>query len=295
MPCYHPIKAWQGKEKHPSGKRKIVFKPENGIPGSRFAVPCGQCIGCRLEYSRQWALRCVHEASLHDHNCFLTLTYAPEHLPRDGGLDKRHFQLFVKRLRKRSRAKLRYFMCGEYGEFKRPHYHACLFGYQPPDAQLWKSTDTGDLYTSEFLSDVWGKGFVTIGALTFESAAYVARYCLKKIKGEAAKNEYERVDPETGEVFDIQPEYAGMSRRPGIAAEWYKKFQSDVYPSDFVISRGVKMKPPRFYDSLFPDIDQIKLKRRFHVEQKAADNTPRRLRDKEVVKRAQLKLCERNL
>jgi len=92
MACFHPLQAYQldtGEiQFHDSGR------------GHPLELPCGQCIGCRLERSRQWAIRCVHEASMHENNCFITLTYAPEYLPPDGGLIKSDFQKFIKRLRK---------------------------------------------------------------------------------------------------------------------------------------------------------------------------------------------------
>ena len=151
-------------------------------------VPCGQCIGCRLERSRQWAIRCVHEASLHTDNCFITLTYSPDCLPSDGSLNHDDFQKFFKRLRKHiAPKKIRYYMCGEYGEdlqqpskLGRPHFHACLFGLDFDDKQLYIVRDDVKLYTSATLEKIWGKGFVTIGDVTFESAAYVARYIAKK-------------------------------------------------------------------------------------------------------------------
>ena len=259
-------------------------------------LPCGQCIGCRLERSRQWAVRCVHEASLHEDNCFITLTYDCDSMPRDFGLCKRDLQLFFKRVRKNIGVKLRYYACGEYGETtRRPHYHACLFGYRPQDLELLKERDGVRLYTSEFLQKQWKNGYVTVGDVTFESAAYVARYIMKKVNGEKAEDHYMRTDGDTGEVHEIQPEYTTMSRRPGIGRDWYEQFKSDAFPSDFIIMRGVKMKPPRYYDSLYEHIDQLKVKRRFKALKHAKDNTPQRLKVKETVKTAQITKLKRGL
>jgi hypothetical protein len=131
MPCYFPITAWRSKDgKNEAGKWPVVFKPTAGYLDKELKLPCGRCIGCRLERSRQWAVRCVHEASLHEKNCFITLTYSPENLPKDGSLDVSHFQKFMKRFRKRFGPGIRFFHCGEYGEsLSRPHYHACIFGF----------------------------------------------------------------------------------------------------------------------------------------------------------------------
>ena len=235
-----------------NGKRKIVFNPRDGFSDLPILLPCGQCIGCRLERSRQWAIRCMHEAQLHDENSYITLTYNDKNLPKDGSLNLRHFQLFMKRLRKKTGKKIRFYHCGEYGEkFKRPHYHACLFGYQFPDLRYFKTINGNKLYTSKYLDSVWTNkngetmGFSTIGNVTFESAAYVARYIMKKINGEKAEAHY--VNKETGEI--LKPEYTTMSRRPGgLGAEWLKKYKTDVYPGDFVVVRGKKMKPPKYYD-----------------------------------------------
>lgn len=242
MPCFRPLKGYRSSTVNPSGKRSIVFNIREGFQDLPVTLPCGRCIGCRLERSRQWAIRCVHEASLYESNSFITLTYAPIHLPPSGTLIKKHFQDFMKRLRKSYSEKIRYFHCGEYGEsLGRPHYHACLFNLDFADKYLWKQTPGGPLYVSESLNEIWGKGFCVVGDVTFDSAAYVARYITKKITGEPAEAHY------NGKL----PEYTTMSRRPGIGRGWYEKFRVDTYPSDSVISRQREMKPPKFYDKLF--------------------------------------------
>ena len=187
MACYSPLEGYRR-----IGGGWTPRKQDSA--GTRLNVPCGQCIGCRLEYSRQWAIRCMHEAQLHESNAFITLTYADEHLPQDRSLDKREFQLFIKRLRKSIQPqRLRYFHCGEYGaKLGRPHYHACLFGFDFPDKELQRYSKTGEkLYRSDLLDSAWqNKGWALIGEVTFQSAAYVARYITKKITGEAAHDHY---------------------------------------------------------------------------------------------------------
>jgi len=184
-------------------------------------------------------------------NAFITLTYNDANLPTDGSLQLRDFQLFMKRLRKRL-GRVRFYHCGEYGEkFRRPHYHACLFGMDFPDKKLFKIQNKQRLYTSDILSELWPLGFSTTGDVTFESAAYVARYITKKITGASAEAHYENINPETGEISSLKPEYTTMSRRPGLGASWLEKYLSDVYPGDFVVIRGKKMKPPKYYDSIY--------------------------------------------
>lgn len=296
MPCYHPISAWQLLNiKTANGKPTISFKNPHAIPSPGrvgIQVPCGQCIGCRLERSRQWAIRCVHEAYCHDDNAFITLTYSKENIPSDVSLKKSHFQKFMKRLRKAiSPKKVRFFHCGEYGELnKRPHYHSCIFGYDFPDKILYTIRDECRLYRSPMLEKLWPLGFSTVGDVTFESAAYVARYITKKITGDLAEKHYGA----------RAPEYTTMSRRPGIGKNWYDQFSSDVFPSDEVVIRGKILRPPRFYDKQLEKQDsktyeKIKVDRKNAALYNAADNTKARLRVKETCKLAQFKLLKRGL
>ena len=229
MTCYHPLKAYWAVSK--DGDRSITFN-YNKSEGVMIKLPCGQCIGCRLERSRQWAVRCMHEASMHKSNCFVTLTYNDYYLPENGSLVKSDFQKFMKRLRKKVGTTVRYYYCGEYGEnFGRPHYHVILFGYDFKDKFLWRENSNGDkCYRSELLEQLWPFGISEIGDVTFQSAAYVARYVMKKRTGDVAKEYY----------GDRLPEYNDMSRRPGIGALWLEKYQNDVYPHDFVVMNGKK-------------------------------------------------------
>jgi hypothetical protein len=268
MPCYRPLQAWQQRQ-----GCKPVFKPKDGY--LQLFLPCGQCIGCRLEHSRQWALRCEHEASLHDDNMFLTLTYDDEYLPKYKNLIKSDIQKFIKNLRYlvensknsgileekggKTERTFKYYYCGEYGdETERPHYHALIFGFRVDDLETYKRTFNGDiLYNSEKLNKCWKRGNVIIGHLTFESAAYTARYCLKKIGGKkrdeidenTGLRHYEIVDPETAEIIEKQPEFAHMSLKRPIGKEWYEKYKNDLI-KDFITSRNIKMKPPKYYDTL---------------------------------------------
>ncbi len=245
MACYFPIHGYRAKRKNPSGKYSIVFNRKDGYVDLPVDVPCGQCIGCRLERSRQWAVRCLHEAKLHDQSCFLTLTYSPENLPQGGTLVKKHMQDFFKRFRKNTGIKLRYFYCGEYGEqLSRPHYHAIVYGYDFPDKSLIRGGEF-PLYRSDSLAALWPFGFSSIGAVTFESAAYVARYVTKKVTGEKAADHY----------GDRLPEYVDMSRRPGIGRDFALQYKDEILRSDSVISRGIEMRPPRFYDKIYDVFD----------------------------------------
>lgn len=317
MACYKPLKAYRALAVNPSGKRSLVFNPKFGYTDMPVEVPCGQCIGCRLERSRQWAMRCLHEASLHKDSCFITLTYNDENLPDDCSVHVEHFQKFMKRFRKAvAPRKIRFFHCGEYGsndpnnpkhvrqygisKLGRPHYHALIFGYDFDDLELVREKDGIRLYHSAMLSGLWPYGFNTVGSVTFESAAYVARYVTKKINGEQAEEHYTRTDPETGEVFHVEPEYVTMSRRPGIGSKWFEEYSGDAYPKDFITVRGKEIKPPKYYDKLLELTDEemylsVKAARLRLAKANAPDNTPDRLAQKEKVKLAQAAMLVRPL
>jgi len=294
MPCYHPLTAYRTQ----SGQ--VVFSANPKIVVAELTLPCGQCVGCRLERSRQWAVRCMHEASLHTDNCFITLTYDEANCPVS--LDYSHFQKFMKRLRKFYKVPIRFYMCGEYGELEaRPHFHACLFGFNFPDRQPLRLLGNSKMFKSESLAKLWPFGFSSIGAVNFESAAYVARYVMKKVTGDLADTHYQTIVMETGEIIQRLPEFCHMSLKPGIGANWIDKFSSDVYPSDEVIVRGRSTRPPRYYDKrfyandinidVFEDVAfRRELEARLHVE----DSSPERLDVREQVTNARIASLKRN-
>lgn len=294
MTCFSPLLGYKSRSKNPTtGKRSIVFNPKLAYSDLPVKIPCGQCIGCRLEHSRQWAIRCTHEASLYEKNCFITLTYDDTNLPNDYSLDVRHFQLFMKRLRKKYGTKIRFYHCGEYGEnTDRPHYHACLFNHDFSDKKPWKQINDNTLYTSESLENLWGLGFTSLGDVTFQSAAYVARYIVKKITGEHAENYYQHLDSQ-GELHDRCPPYTTMSRRPGIGKLWLNKYQTDVYPSDQVILNGKTMRPPKYYDKQMENAHcetyaKIRNNRILKSKKHLIDQTPERLRVRQIVQASKL-------
>lgn len=315
MTCFNPLQGWRSKIVNPSGKRSIVFNKDSGYEDLPVEVPCGQCVGCRLERSRQWAIRCVHEASLYDDNIFITLTYNDEHLPSNESLVKSDFQKFMKRLRKRyprsKENKIRYFMCGEYGQkckicgknyndcrrsncnwtpvLGRPHYHACIFNFDFTDKRLFKLIEGNRYYDSEELSSLWPFGYSLISDVNFHTAAYTARYIVKKVTGEKAIPHYN----------DLEPEYCTMSRRPGLGKGWYDKYSGDLFPHDRTIINGKEVTVPKFYRQLH-ELDEPKLsfllksvRKKLAVE--SDDNTIRRLRDREKVLQSRLTTLKREM
>lgn len=304
MSCYKPVAAFQSLEANSEGKRPVFWhRPDCDY--KCVQIPCGKCDGCKLDMARMWAARCVHESQLHDDNCVITLTYNDEFLPRDGNLVKQHFQDFMKRLRFRISPLLyasceksefnrlrvtkcfksgvvRYFECGEYGELGgRPHFHACLFGYDFPDKILYKNDNGTRLYRSAILDDCWPFGYSAVGDLNTASASYIARYVVKKIVSDGVDGKVK--------------EFTSMSRNPGIGYNWLVNFASDVYPDDFVIMPGgMKVKPPRYYDDKYMLTNEdvmVQLKsERVKAAKASITNTRYHLKARARIQEAKMKL-----
>jgi len=282
MPCYFPVQI-----KNP---KKDSF--ERGI--RNITVPCGKCVGCSLEYSRQWAVRLMHEKQMHENSCFPTLTYSDINLPwgvERPTLNPRDLQLFIKRLRKKYGQGIRFFASGEYGERTyRPHYHAIIFGIDFEDKKIHSTKNGSTTYTSNILDNLWGLGNCIIGDVTFESCAYVSRYIIGK-----------RENKDTNQSNNIQPEFVRMSRRPGIGKPWLNKYFNDVFPQDIVYIRGgLKCQPPKYYLSQLElqnpeQYLEIKSKREKNSYKRDKDNSPQKLKVREIIKNAQIKTLTRSL
>ena len=259
MGCIRPNLAIQAKAgTKPDIKKRHHLSEERqaawGQQPFELRLPCGRCIGCRLEQRRGWAIRSMHEAQLHERNCFLTLTYDQPNVPY--GLVKSDFQNFMKRWREyRSREHkargqagspepVRYLMSGEYGDKTgRPHFHALIFGENFADTATMLDEKRGVYHSSQVAAHWHNKGFNFIGNITFDSASYVASYTTKKV----GERDGERICPVTGECFSAP--YATMSRRQGLASKWLDKYNGDVWPEDAItLKDGRKFKPPKFYD-----------------------------------------------
>ncbi len=295
MACYHPITGMRT----PTGT--ISFKKAEGYYDRPVKIPCGQCSGCRRERARQWSIRCMNEAQMHKRNSFLTLTYDDEHLPGDESLRVEDWQNFAKRVRHKM-GPFRFFHCGEYTDKGRPHYHALVFGHNfHQDRILWKTTKQGHpLYRSAQLEELWNNGFSTIGEVTPQSANYVARYNMKKVTGLNAQAHYTRINKDTGEEYQIKPEYTTMSRRPGIGADWIAKYNTDVYPRDYIVVKGKKQPTIKYYDEWLKanqpaKAADLQLARVKSGRKHAANKTAERLAVREKVQDAKHNLTTRDL
>lgn len=276
-------------QNHETGRWPLTgFK--DGYMDKPVPVPCGRCMGCKLERSRQWAIRCVHENQMHKESCFVTLTYRNENLKFNfvrPTLYPRDLQLFFKKLRKKYNGKpIRYFACGEYGErYYRPHYHAIIFGHDFEDKKYHNTENDNKTYTSSLLDDVWSHGNCLIGDVTFQSAAYVARYIMDKKLGREVTYYKDH---------DIEPEFVRMSRRPGIGSTWIDKYEMDVFPQDkIILNGGVPSTVPRYYTErqILKNPEQMKKLlelRRIAALKHSLENTSQRLAVREEVKMSQI-------
>jgi hypothetical protein len=304
--CTRPLKAYKSRHvNQETGKRQIAFNKTEGFVDQPLEISCGKCMECRLAKSREWAVRAMHEASLYTENCFITLTYNEESIPEDRSVRKEVFQKFMKRLRKEIQKndpdrKIRYMACGEYGSSKnRPHYHAIIFNWDDPEKKLWTIRRGNPLYRSQLLERVWQYGYSSIGEVSFNTAAYVARYCTKKLTGEKAEKEYKLLDTETGEVIEIEPEFALISKGKngkGLGYGWYQKYKGDT-EKEFLTMNGHKVPIPEYYLRIMEKEEPERYKRYKINRAKGGNQEERKLNRKisrEIVTESKNKLLIRS-
>lgn len=269
MACHYPKPAYLSRD------GKITFTKRDALPSaSGFTyIRCGMCRGCKFDHARDWAVRCYHEAQLHERACAITLTYDEEHLPPHGSLSKRDLQLFFMRLRNAvAPVKIRYFACGEYGTRKgRPHYHVILFGYCPSDrSRVWTKSEAGNIQylDLEVFEKAWPHGVAPWADFHHHAARYVAHYTADKLKSYAK----DKIDPETGlrpyevmdrdgQIWQLTPEFQLQSLKPAIGLKWLEKNWREVFPADSCVMDGREYPPPRYYYKWLkehhPDVWQI--------------------------------------
>jgi len=312
--CLSPRIAWQYPRLKANGKTHISFATPSfqfGNIAETIMLPCKKCLACRLTYAREWATRCVHEASKYTDNSFLTLTFDNEHLPADQCLDPQIHVAFMDKLRDYvGERKIRYYMSGEYGEQNgRCHLHYLCFNWTPPDPIFLRKTKTGHpVYQSETLARLWGRGFVTIGNVSFQSAGYVARYVVKKSKSDTSEQERVWWNPNTEEYQIRTPEFNRMScgtRKDGlggIGKSWITDPQNlaDTLRDDNVIINGQTMPVPAYYNQILEVANperyaEIKLARKAHALAHAENHTEERLAVRRAVLAERVKGLDRTM
>lgn len=282
MACYHPSQIHVFKDLKTNNYSKLLFHPhfdlsqrhdktmlntvrlfEHPETGDKewfkcvqqVLVPCGHCVGCSSDISRDWSYRMLMEKEMSKNAWFLTLTYDDEHLPKNHQLSKEELDAFIKKLRNfyyhLGLKDIRYYACGEYGsKSARPHYHMIVYNFPltpmefslfsiSPPKECYKnkivgtSFDKTPLYQFDFLNDLWQNGYVVVGEVTQASCAYVARYVNKKrLSGEKNKDLKEK---------GIVPEFNCMSRMPGIGVPYYEENYDRILNSDLSVYIGRSM------------------------------------------------------
>lgn len=312
MACFKPIEGYRARAGGFTLNRTEAFVDQP------MTISCGRCRGCRRARTESWGLRCMHEMKYHAENSFLTFTYDDYNLPAPNFIGengysvsslegtKKDLRTFFRKLRRYLQGKkIRYFAAGEYGPSTwRVHGHGILFGHAfLEDRYKWRTHKGNIYYRSPTLEKLWGKGIVEFCDANFQTAKYVAGYCLKKMHGDKAIEHYKRINPETGEVFNLEPEFMICSTRPGIGSRWFNDYnETDAYTEDGLRIMGSKRKfpIPKYYDKLKKRaegdyIEALKKKRRKKLIDRRviANNTPERLKVREEVAEARESLTPR--
>ena len=245
MACNHPIYAIKlGQEvdtPFANGKMILKLMPQRadiysfakledryGV-GNVLPLPCGQCLNCRLAYTKDWSVRCLLEASLYKFNYFVTLTYDDWHICY---ASRKDFTDFIDRLRYYTPG-VRYFACCERGEITgRVHFHAILFNCDIPDLQFIGKREGNNVFDSEVIKKCWKCGLIDIGDVSMASCQYVAGYVMKKLRKHSSD------------------EYTLMSLKPGIGAGYFEKNYKVICDTDGVYIKGKKYSVPRYFDKL---------------------------------------------
>lgn len=312
MTCYHPLirtyslnqKKIKAQDGHMYYKAQI-YRSHDAIGGleedlkksigiETQKIPCGKCIGCRLDYSREWANRGFLEAKCWKDNYFVTLTYDDMNLPTQEWLDTddegnytrsiRHplipedFTKFMKKLRKELGNGIRFMGCGEYGtEGKRPHFHIILFNAKLPKESFYKPRIINNemYFQNTIIEKCWKKGLSNVSEASWNNIAYTARYITKKINGDMETEHYD----EYGNV----KEFFRTSRNGGIGKFYYDAHKNEIYKNDEIIVKNrqgaVSYKPPKYFDDMYEKEQPKKMKeikrrrlRQAEKNQKAQDD-----------------------
>lgn len=249
MACLFPLKGWKSST---GGFTRVRADSPHGLP---MTIPCGRCRECRMAIARDWGIRAMHDVKAHTRtgsgSAFVTLTLDDTKVHDCVGLDPRMLKLFHMRANARLGGGLRYLSVGEYGDKnQRPHYH-CIFTNKGFADRKWCANgSTGEkLYESKILNELWPHGYAHIGDVSYKSAMYVARYVLKKVSPELYGERYERIV--AGKQIFVPPEFAVMSRRPGLGRPFYDLYKEELLANDSCIVDGHKSPLPRYYSNVF--------------------------------------------
>lgn len=217
----------------------------NSVTGNMMTVPCGHCLHCRLQKTREWAVRLNNELNYHEDSCFQTLTYRDDCRPTlpcgKSYLVKSDLQKFIKRMRKYfDDKKLKYFACGEYGEeSKKCHFHLIIFGLSVKEMNeaLPKLWTYGDPYCCK------------TGTVTPYSIQYVTGYVRKKLDGKGKLKGY----------FWCLPSEFQLSSQ-GLGLQYAEDYKDNICSSGMRLQGNV-VSVPRYYNKKVEEIANVLQKR----------------------------------
>lgn len=268
MACLSPIGGWEAAKVNPTGKRSVVFRPQDGLVDRPVSIPCMKCSGCLADKALSLSIRGYHESMLHDRSCFLTLTYSDDNLPSDGKVDPEHLSLFLKRLRKQY-GKLLYIACGEYGESTlRPHYHAIIFGHDfyTGEERICTSIDDQQ-YTNSNIEKIWGLGHITIAECSLSTIMYVCGYVYKKV----------------GDTDCFQ----SLSRRPAVGKKWLEKYGENLARTGTVVMEGREYQiPPQYFTWAESLLAPVKKQRKQYAAEHPTYKKPWQSRDSRIINKS---------
>lgn len=316
MSCNAPIRAFQLMAKNSEGKNVILFN-EKDVRGKNYIeteLPCGRCMGCRIEKARSLAIRCMHESEMFEFNCCLTLTYDDDHIDEDHSLRPDDWKTFIHNLRQtdegfqevicpddKIRRPIRYIQTGEYGDIdQRPHHHAMLFNYDFIDKQYLYTSDAGQrYYESQRLEELWPHGIAHISEVNSSAANYICRYCTKKIIEEIEETKYQRINENTGEIYEVLPEYSTKSNRPGLGRFWLDKYGKETFDRGYLYSNGHKAAIPKYYERIMETINpcsvyKVKMDKKKEMMKRPKETTKRKAQKDRALKLKMKNLKERN-
>jgi len=200
-------------------------------------VKCGRCYNCKIARLKGWIFRLQQEEKRCTSSYFITLTYDNLSIPITQNkfmtLNKKHVQLYMKKLRKTQKTPIKYYFVGEYGgQTKRPHYHAIIFNVESEIA----------------MDECWEHGLIDIG---YEVQHASIAYCLEYIGKPKIVPEHDRDDraPE----FSLFSKGLGKEYISQQVKQYYRQFPDQMYITDL---DGLKIPMPRYYRELIWDSDQ---------------------------------------
>ena len=259
MKCLFPLSGLRSKKiNDATGNRPVVLSlaPKDGFVDQKLSLPCNKCLHCRINRTREFAIRSHHESLVgpsgpisQDNNHFVLLTYNDKNLPKHGALQASDVKKFLDRIRAdcawRGLPSPRTFGCGEYGsKTQRPHYHINIFNLKLSDITYLKNLKQNKLYTSTYLTEKWKLGAVTLSPFSHLTAQYTAKYIVKALWADDPPEGDTRVEapfplPSQGRV--------ATSTQPGLGAFFLDRYAQEIVNLGAIEIDGALAPIPTYY------------------------------------------------